>query len=72
MMQTFTAGKGTQFFYDPALRGELWIVTVDNPPLTVMIPAIDLVEFSVTRINIGAATAGAPDDLEKGGKPCPR
>lgn len=52
MMLTFKAKGGTEFFYDPALGGEIWI-TAPEPDLpkemavTAVIPAADLMEFAL-------------------------
>ena len=48
MMLTFKAKLGTEFFYDPNLTGEVWIIgrvrSLCATP-TVVIPARDLLDF---------------------------
>lgn len=53
MMLTFKAKGGTEFFYDPALAGELWITAPEPTEIpkeyavTAVIPADDLIEFAL-------------------------
>jgi len=42
MMVTFKAAKGTVFFYDPDLAGDIWITGES----TITVPIEDLLEFS--------------------------
>jgi hypothetical protein len=44
MMVSFKAKRGTIFFFDPDLAGDIWI-TAEH---TITIPAEDLLEFSAT------------------------
>lgn len=53
MMITFKAKGGTEFFYNPALDGEIWITAPEPPEIpkeyavTAVIPAADLIEFAM-------------------------
>lgn len=55
MMRTFKAARGTEFFFDPTLEGEIWI-TADGR--TVTVPAADLLDFAAEAAK--ASPPGAP------------
>lgn len=60
MMQTFKASGGTEFFFDVALEGEIWITNA----ATVTMPVEDLMEFSAAAARVPErGTAGELDLL---------
>lgn len=60
MMKTFKASGGTEFFFDPALEGEIWITA---NAATVTMPVEDLMEFSAAAAKVPERGTSAELDL---------